>query len=135
MMKVHNADSWEEYRPLTNVMVSRNIRLPVLYLFWTQWLHYLLDKLIHSKRLRKPIAPKNKAVKESSPPTFSELECWQCLTETEAVLRDAIDNVKRTAISKKGRRKTQAMAKPTSNVPSCADDVMKLAYERGWLSE
>lgn len=115
MMKAHIEGSWKEFRPLTNVM----------------WLHYLLDKLLHAKRLRKPIAPK-KAAKASAPPAFTELECWECLTEVEGVLRGALDDVRR-ATAKNGRRKTQAAKPPREDRPTCAGAVVELAYARGWL--
>lgn len=111
---------------LPRVSVSRSSHL-------AQWLHYLLDKLLHAKRLRKPIAPK-KPAKEGTPPTFTELECWECLTEVEGVLRGALDDVRR-ATAKKGRRKTQAVKPAAEGRLACAVDVVELAYERGWLAE
>lgn len=104
----------------------------------TQWLHYLLDKLIHSKRLRKPVAPKKKIAKEAASPAplYTELECYFCIVEVEGILRDVIGSIKRASTAKKGRRKTQqATVKSTFDGPSSAGDVLGLARERGWVDE
>ncbi|KAH9948402.1 hypothetical protein B0H21DRAFT_876161 [Amylocystis lapponica] len=57
MMRAHNGDAWEEFRPLSNVM----------------WLHYLALKLLHSKRLRAPSAARKAWLRHhpSSAPALS----------------------------------------------------------------
>lgn len=89
---------------------------------------------MHAKRLRKPIAPKSKNNAQAAPaPTFSELECYESLVEVEAILAAAVDKVRRA--TKKGRRKTQAVAKPLADSPESASDVLDVAYDRGWLRD
>ncbi|EKM59315.1 uncharacterized protein PHACADRAFT_181318 [Phanerochaete carnosa HHB-10118-sp] len=118
MMQMHNEGEWKKYRPLTNVM----------------WLHYLVDKLLHSKRLRKPYASKAAKPTRTSLDSrvFSEAECHASLVEVEASLKETVDAFR---VSKKGRRKTQAVSKASEpGALGCAGDVLGMARERGWLS-
>ncbi|KAI0940133.1 hypothetical protein AcV5_001323 [Taiwanofungus camphoratus] len=119
MMRTHNGNSWEDYRPLTNVM----------------WLHYLSLKLLHSKRLRPP-ASSRKSVAPTTSPTFTERECYQCLVETEEMLGRCLAACKSPLVGRKGRRKTQASVKVTGGVspePRSAADVLQFAIDRGWV--
>ncbi|KAI0082363.1 hypothetical protein K474DRAFT_1655109 [Panus rudis PR-1116 ss-1] len=117
MMRVHNADSWESYSPLTNVM----------------WLHYLILKLLHSKRIP---APSRRAVPpaSTSTSTYTEQECYQCLLEIEHILGEAVACCKIPAAPKKGRRKTpQPAVKSSSSNPQSATQVLRIAIDKGWV--
>lgn len=132
MMRKHVGKSWETYRPLTNVMV-RNIvsqtRDTKLTLRFVQWLHYLVDKLLNEKQLRAPIVPRKITVSS----TYTERECYECLVEVEGVLRAAVSSYN-PATSKRGRRKTQAVAKSSDTAgPRTAADVLDYGIERGWV--
>ncbi|KAH9927237.1 uncharacterized protein B0H18DRAFT_1003627 [Fomitopsis serialis] len=121
MMRVHNGDSWKAYRPLTNVM----------------WLHYLAQKLLHSKRLRPPSTAR-KTTTRMSELAFTERECYSCLVEIEELLGRCVAACKPQPVSRKSRRKTQAPAKVPKTVvdptgPACAGDVLQLAIARGWV--
>ncbi|KZT05662.1 uncharacterized protein LAESUDRAFT_681253 [Laetiporus sulphureus 93-53] len=119
MMREHNGNSWREFRPFTNVM----------------WLHYLALKLLHSKRLRAPPAPrKNAAPKAVTKPAHTERECYECLVEMQAVLADCLESCKPPRAAKRGRRKTQVPVKViASTMLESAGDVVQLAVERGWI--
>ncbi|PCH40873.1 hypothetical protein WOLCODRAFT_137049 [Wolfiporia cocos MD-104 SS10] len=118
MMRSHNGDSWEEYRPLTNVM----------------WLHYLSLKLLHSKRLRPPPAARGKST-AARDPLFAERECYECLAEIEKKLKHCVVASKPASAARKGRRKTQAPGKPPADPvgPRSAAGVLQIAIDRGWL--
>ncbi|KAI0335669.1 hypothetical protein GY45DRAFT_1317048 [Cubamyces sp. BRFM 1775] len=124
MMRTHNEDEWEGFRPLTNVM----------------WLHYVALKLLHSKRLRAPAASRKSVAPTAALSAFSERDCYDCLKETEALLAQCLAAVaKPPQAARKGRRKTQAPAKAGSGKaevapgPKCARDLVRLAMERGWV--
>ncbi|TBU39697.1 hypothetical protein BD309DRAFT_1083246 [Dichomitus squalens] len=122
MMRAHNGDRWHEYRPLTNVM----------------WLHYLVLKLLQSKRLRPPAASRKSTVAPSS--GFSERECYECLKEVEGVLGLCLAGINAPQGTRKkgpGRtRKTQAPVKAVQEVlsPQSAGELLELAMARGWVS-
>ncbi|KAI0660792.1 hypothetical protein C8Q70DRAFT_1052623 [Cubamyces menziesii] len=122
MMRTHNEDEWEGFRPLTNIM----------------WLHYLALKLLHSKRLRAPAASR-KSVAPTALPAFSERDCYECLKEIEALLAQCLAAaVKPPQAARKGRRKTQAPAKVGGGKaelagPKSARELVQLAVERGWV--
>ncbi|THH28794.1 hypothetical protein EUX98_g5388 [Antrodiella citrinella] len=111
MMKVCNGGRWESYHSLTNVM----------------WLHYLVLKLLHGKRLRAPVAPR----KTASTAIFSEKDCYDCLVQVEDTLAGAVAGCIPQPIAKKGRRKTQA----SSTIgPQSATEVLELGVDNGWMS-
>jgi len=124
MMKEHNSDSWIEYRPLTNVM----------------WLHYILNKLLKSKKLRPPAAPRNTTagpVKKSA--FFSERECYQCLVDMERLLGAYLEKqTQKRKPAVKARRKTTVVT-PAVELESvvqsftCAGDVLKHGISMGWV--
>ncbi|EIW61678.1 uncharacterized protein TRAVEDRAFT_163113 [Trametes versicolor FP-101664 SS1] len=119
MMRQHNGDAWEDYRPLTNVM----------------WLHYLAVKLLKSKRLRAPAAAR-KSTAAAPAAAFSERDCYECLKEVEALLAQCLA----PQAPRKGRRKTQAPGKAGKAVPGLgagpqsAGELVALAVERAWVS-
>ncbi|GLB34041.1 putative protein with domain of unknown function [Lyophyllum shimeji] len=120
MMREHNGGAWEEFRPLTNVM----------------WLHYLAVKLLKSKRLKPPSAPR-------SPPTldtaaFTEKDCYDCLVDIERWLHGCVAALAPAPkpSKTKGRRKTQAPLplKPSAPFgPACAGEIVVYAVKKGWI--
>ncbi|KAI0677342.1 hypothetical protein C8Q78DRAFT_1159668 [Trametes maxima] len=123
MMRIHNGNAWDDFRPLTNVM----------------WLHYLARKLLQSKRLRAPAASR----KSAAPPAagapavaFTERDCYECLKEVEALLAQCLESVKPPPVGRsKGRRKTQAVKMVNTDVagPSSAVELVKVAIGKGWV--
>ncbi|KAI0720324.1 hypothetical protein C8T65DRAFT_716067 [Cerioporus squamosus] len=120
MMRMHNGDTWEEFRPLTNVM----------------WLHYLVLKLLQSKRLRPPAVARKSAVAQPAS-GYSERECYECLKEIEAALSQCLASVKATQGAKKSRRKTVAPGKAgkIKDVvgPKSAGELLDIARSRRWV--
>ncbi|OJT05338.1 Serine/threonine-protein kinase haspin -like protein [Trametes pubescens] len=119
MMRTHNGDAWEDYRPLTNVM----------------WLHYLAGKLLKSKRLRVPAAARKSTAAApamaAAAAAFSERDCYECLKEVEALLAQCLA----PQAPRKGRRKTQAPGKVgKATGPQSAGELVALAVERAWVS-
>ncbi|KAI0751003.1 hypothetical protein C8Q80DRAFT_1154949 [Daedaleopsis nitida] len=117
MMRTHNGDAWEDFRPLTNVM----------------WLHYLVLKLLQSKRLRPPAVARKSAVTRAAS-GFSERECYECLKEVEAVLAQSMARAK---TAKRGRKNAQTAAKAGKVKDAAglksADELLALAMRRGWV--
>jgi len=97
MMKAHNGNEWGSFNPLTNVM----------------WLHYLLLKLLHAKRLRIPARAKIRNISER--PT--EREAYEILFEMEKVLEKTL------------KTRTCRAEDPIRS----AGDVWKLATRKGWV--
>ncbi|OSD04637.1 hypothetical protein PYCCODRAFT_1386882 [Trametes coccinea BRFM310] len=119
MMRTHNGDSWEDFKPLTNVM----------------WLHYLALKLLNAKRLRAPAASRKSSAPASSA-GFTERDCYECLKEVEALLGQCLAGVKAPQTVRKGRRKTQAPSKAAKIEvagPKSASELVEMAIERGWV--
>ncbi|KAI9000822.1 hypothetical protein BD414DRAFT_472853 [Trametes punicea] len=120
MMRAHNGDSWEDFRPLTNVM----------------WLHYLTLKLLHAKRLRAPVVSCKSTAPTTASTSFSERDCYECLKEVEALLAQCLAGVKAPQGARKGRRKTQApgkVAKAEATGPKSAGELVEMALKRGWV--
>ncbi|KAG2077211.1 hypothetical protein BDR04DRAFT_1088144 [Suillus decipiens] len=113
MMKEYNGNSWEGYQPFTNVM----------------WLHYLTQKLLHSKRL-KPPATKKKSMSEptqvASLTGYDEQECYESLVEIDKLLGDCI------TAAKKGRKRKRKMYVPPSG-PRTAGEVVLYGVQKGWI--
>ncbi|KAM6496068.1 hypothetical protein JOM56_008774 [Amanita muscaria] len=114
LMKQHAAPHWASFNPLTNVM----------------WLHYLVLKLLQSKRLRPPTARAGHAATT----TFTERVCYRCLVEMEGLLATCISGVRQSKKPSKGqgRRKTHAPALVPSGF-NCAGDVVHYGVEKGWI--
>ncbi|KAI0353039.1 hypothetical protein OH77DRAFT_1591608 [Trametes cingulata] len=130
MMRAHNGDEWEAFRPLTNVM----------------WLHYLALKLLNAKRLRAPAASRKSTAPTSAAAStaFSERDCYECLKEVEALLAQCLAGVRAPQAARKGRRKTQAPGKagkapkaPKTDEggagPKSAGELVAMAIGRGWV--
>ncbi|KAG2154994.1 uncharacterized protein EDB93DRAFT_1080979 [Suillus bovinus] len=113
MMKEYNNDSWEGYQPFTNVI----------------WLHYLTQKLLHSKRL-KPPATKKKSTAELTQVTsltgYDEQECYDSLVDIDKVLGDCIN------AAKKSRKRKRKMLVPPSG-PRTAGEVVLYGVQKGWM--
>ncbi|EGO02049.1 hypothetical protein SERLA73DRAFT_86185 [Serpula lacrymans var. lacrymans S7.3] len=123
MMKGYNLNSWQKYRPFTNVM----------------WLHYLVLKLLYSKRL-KPPAPSRRTTSVASRSAlggYEEKECYDCLLEMEEVLAKCIKTTKKKQPStvRKGGRKTQAVVstEPERFIFENAGCVINYGKSKGWL--
>lgn len=141
MMKEHNGDSWEDYRPLTNVMVRCTASSLSIASETTnsilQWLHYLCVKLIHAKRLRPPALGARKSISAKvAAATSQERMCYECLKEVEDILGKSISAAtKKPATKGRGRRKTQAPGKAEVSLAfQTAGDVLKFAVDRGWIA-
>ncbi|KAF8639631.1 hypothetical protein AX17_000896 [Amanita inopinata Kibby_2008] len=121
IMRDHIADDWESFNPVTNVM----------------WLHYLVLKLVHSKRLKPP----SSRAAQSARSMYTERECYNCLVEMENMLADCIANLshgKKVTKTTKGRarRKTQAPVQLERRVlarSTCAGDVVQYGVTKGWI--
>lgn len=113
MMKEYNGNSWEGYQPFTNVM----------------WLHYLTQKLLHSKRL-KPPATRKKSTAELTRVValtgYDEQECYDSLVEIDKLLGDCI------TAAKKGRKGKRKMCVPPSG-PRTAGEVVLYGVQKGWM--
>ncbi|KAG6842041.1 hypothetical protein C0991_003567 [Blastosporella zonata] len=114
MMKVHNGGAWEEFKPFTNVM----------------WLHYLVTKLVKSKRLKAP--------SRTSPPvegaTFTEKDCYDCLVDIEGWLRVSVAAFAPAPKAKgKGKKKLPPQPIVPPSGPACAGEVVAYAIKKGWI--
>ena len=110
-----------------------------------QWLHYLLRKLLHSKGLKPPAAPRKAKNSEAPVPPanevpFSEKDCFGCLVDIENWLGKAIIElvpVGRPMLKGKGRRKTQAPIRApgpaTLSGPARAGEVVAYGVKKGWI--
>lgn len=99
-----------------------------------QWLHYLVLKLLHSKRLRPPTVRKTTTSSSISSSTFTERECYDSLVEMEVVLRTAVQIAKKPAKAKQGRpRKTVAVGVGGGTGPKSAEEVLEVGSARGWV--
>ncbi|KAG0709841.1 hypothetical protein DFH29DRAFT_820330 [Suillus ampliporus] len=113
MMKEYNGHSWESYQPFTNVM----------------WLHYLAQKLLHSKRLKPPGTRKKTAAGPTplaSLTGYDEQECYDSLVEIDKLLGDCI-----TAVNK-GRKGQRKMCVPSSGLRT-AGAVVLYGVQNGWM--
>ncbi|KAF5322887.1 hypothetical protein D9619_000622 [Psilocybe cf. subviscida] len=131
IMKNLTGAAWQSFHPVTNVL----------------WLHYLLQKLIHSKGIKPPAAARK--LKASSEPaavplskevTYSEKDCYDCLLDIENWLGDAIAEIAaapKAAVKGKGKqRKTEAPApgkRPAFNGPARAGEIVAYGVKKGWI--
>ncbi|KAF9247407.1 hypothetical protein BU15DRAFT_39302 [Melanogaster broomeanus] len=112
MMREVNGGVWDRYQPFTNVM----------------WLHYLVTKLLLSKRLKVPGSRKKSTgeVRLVSVMGYNEEDCYNCLVEMEGLLGNCITSTRK---GKKGRRKT--VAPPAG--PKSAKEVIAHGMRQGWI--
>ena len=133
MMRAHVGEHWVEFRPLTNVMVRP---LSIFFLLLrdrandqpasVQWLHYLVLKLLHAKRLRAPPATK-----------VAERTCYECLKEAEGMLVRGLASVQ----AKRPRRRPRKTHAPGGGAgggdggagPKSARELLAWAVSRGWV--
>lgn len=94
----------------------------------SQWLHYLVTKLLHEKRLKLPGGKRQTGgdTQAVSPTGYDEQECYDCLAEMERLLGNRIASARK---GQKTRRKTVA---PSSG-PKSAGDVIAYGIRRGWV--
>ncbi|KAG6910954.1 hypothetical protein DXG01_006008 [Tephrocybe rancida] len=137
MMKVHNGGAWEEFRPLTNVLV-RLIRCGVQAALLTihQWLHYLVTKLMKSKRLKVPVVSRASPVTEAA--AFTEKNCYDCLVDIESWLRACVSAFAPPPKAKGRGKKKMLAAVPSQPIaplsgPACAGEVVAYAVKKGWI--
>ncbi|KAG6817858.1 hypothetical protein H0H87_001690 [Tephrocybe sp. NHM501043] len=119
MMKLHNGGAWEEFKPFTNVM----------------WLHYLVTKLMKSKRLKAPVVSRTSQATETA--VFTEKSCYDCLVDIEGWLRTCVAALVPPLKTKsKGKKKAPAASLepivPLSG-PACAGEVVAYAIKKGWV--
>ncbi|TFK43745.1 hypothetical protein BDQ12DRAFT_643394 [Crucibulum laeve] len=125
MMRNYTMGAWEDFHPLTNVM----------------WLHYLALKLIQSKGLKTPTAPRKTKGAEATVPApasaFTERDCYECLLDIEDWLgrcvAEFIPAKTKSSLKSKGRRKTQAIPKLPPSGPACAGEIVGYAAKKGWI--
>ncbi|KAF5387665.1 hypothetical protein D9615_000598 [Tricholomella constricta] len=119
MMKEHNGGAWEEFKPFTNVM----------------WLHYLVVKLLHSKRLKPPSTTRASPTPDTA--AFTEKDCYNSLVDIERWLYTCVSAFAPAPKQPKGkgRRKAQAPLppKPMSMSPACAGEIVVYAVKKGWV--
>jgi len=121
MMRAHNGGMWDTFRPFTNVM----------------WLHYLTQKLLDHKHIRRPPKAATKLTRAtiSAPDIglFSEQECYQSLVLAEEMLRSATqEDKKKRAPRKTGNRAVGGTG--IGGLVTCAGDVLKWAQREGWVN-
>lgn len=106
-----------------------------------KWLHYLILKLMRSKKLRPPPTRKdkdNKRLSVAPPPQteFTERDCYETMVGVEKYLGKSVASV--VSLSKKSktkaRRKTQGPASaPELLGPSCAGELLEYGVKHGWV--
>ncbi|KAJ3853117.1 other/Haspin protein kinase [Lentinula lateritia] len=117
MMRTQNGDSWETFTPSTNVL----------------WLHYVLTKLLHSKGLRAPAAPRQSVHHPSS--QFTERDCYECLIDIEQWLAKLTKPL--LASTKKAKSKKKVVAPKVGDVgdapPLCAGEIVEYGIKKRWV--
>jgi serine/threonine-protein kinase haspin len=127
--------------------INSELELKKNMLGFPQWLHYLLRKLLHSKGLKSPAAPRKPKGSEAPVPlanevAFSEKDCFDCLVDIENWLGKAIIEFVpggKPMLKGKGRRKTQAPirapgpATATLSGPARAGEVVAYGVKKGWI--
>jgi serine/threonine-protein kinase haspin len=133
MMRRNNGDRWDTYRPLTNVMVQAYPSPSDLVLtFNYQWLHYLILKLLHGKKLRPPATPTSSA---ASTTRTTEHECYRRLLAIERILSTCL--AAQVPPRSETKRKLMVAAVSTTKSdpaqgPSSASELISLAVKQGW---
>ncbi|CAE7181870.1 unnamed protein product [Rhizoctonia solani] len=125
MMKAHclgdepeDANRWEDFRPLTNVM----------------WLHYLARQLLRAKGLRKPdsITSRYHTVDDVE----AEIRAFSCLVEVEKALAASIVRAGGPAVSKAGGSALLKAAKSADKAGpklAAAQSVVRWGAEKRWV--
>lgn len=121
LMKTHNEDSWQTFKPLTNVM----------------WLHYLLLKLIKSKGLKAPRKSGTQPANNGKAQT--ERMCYDALMEMEKLIGRSVASVFATKAPTKARAKTTAKGAakagvPVVDCPISAIEVVAYGVKRQWVA-
>ncbi|KAG5654619.1 hypothetical protein H0H81_011594 [Sphagnurus paluster] len=124
MMRELISDTWEDFKPVTNVMLTHT----------HQWLHYLVMKLLHSKRLKVPLTLRGPPKPDAY--AFTEKHCYDCLVDIERWLGSCVAAFSPAPKPKgKGRKKVQALPPPNSTLisPACAGEIVEYAVKKGWI--
>lgn len=141
-MRDHIVGAWDCFHPMTNVMVSSFsfalLSQEIIFFYYLQWLHYLVQKLIHSKGLRPPASPrKTKSGTNTScivlndNAAFTERDCYECLVDIEGWLAKCIADV----VPFKGRTKGKGRQKLTKTMlgPACAGEIVEYGVKKNWI--
>ncbi|KAK7060395.1 hypothetical protein VNI00_001160 [Paramarasmius palmivorus] len=125
MMRDQHLGQWGSFNPLTNVM----------------WLHYLLVKLLQSKRLKPPAAPRKGQLAGHSASQFTEKECYECLIDLEQWLRECVTKATaraKAAAKAAGKKKSSkaSTVQPTSSLsPLCAGEIVEYGIKKAWIAQ
>ncbi|KAJ4479254.1 other/Haspin protein kinase [Lentinula aciculospora] len=114
MMKKQNQDNWDTFTPSTNVL----------------WLHYLLTKLLHSKKLRAPAAPRQGVLNSSS--QFTERECYECLVDIEHWIAKLTKPLLASTKNTKSKKRSAA-PKVSDAPPLCAGEILEYGIKKRWV--
>jgi len=126
MMKEYNGNSWDDYRPFTNAMVRTVRALSCTSLTPKhQWLHYLTQKLLYSKRLKPPSTRKKITAEPTTLTGFDEQECYDSLVEMDRLLGSCITT------AQKGRKGQRKICVPPGL--KSAGDVVLYGAQKGWV--
>ncbi|PPQ64615.1 hypothetical protein CVT24_008352 [Panaeolus cyanescens] len=126
MMRDMTNSDWQGFHPITNVL----------------WLHYLLLKLLQSKGLKPPSAPRKTKGTSTEPSVvipdaaFTEKDCYDCLVDLENWLATCIKTVMAGMKPRgKGGRKTHTALKsiPSGVGPVRAGEVVAYGVKKGWI--
>ncbi|KAK2466054.1 hypothetical protein APHAL10511_001696 [Amanita phalloides] len=109
IMREHVGAEWEIFDPLTNVM----------------WLHYLVLKLLNSKRLKVP----SSRARRVTTATFTKMDYYHSLLEMEKLLAKCVAQVR----PRKKARGRKALPEPIASEFSCAGDVVQYGVMKGWI--
>ncbi|KAJ3784213.1 hypothetical protein GGU10DRAFT_428630 [Lentinula aff. detonsa] len=116
MIRKQNEDNWETFTPSTNVL----------------WLHYVVTKLLHSKGLRAPAAPRQGVHTSSS--QFTERDCYECLVDIEQWLAKLTKPL--LVLTKRPKSKKKAVASKAGDaVPLCAGEIVEYGVKKGWVKK
>ncbi|KAI3615198.1 other haspin protein kinase [Moniliophthora roreri] len=124
MMREQHRSQWKSFNPLTNVM----------------WLHYLLVKLLQSKRLKLPAAPRKGQAATHSTSQFTEKECYECLVDLEQWLQECVTKATsraKAAAKAAGKKKSSKapMMQATSGLsPLCAGEIVEYGIKKSWIA-
>ncbi|KAE9409962.1 hypothetical protein BT96DRAFT_962040 [Gymnopus androsaceus JB14] len=102
--------SWEAFNPLTNVI----------------WLHYLLTKLLKSKK-----ATRTHTLSSS----FTERECYECLLDLERWLSQCTAPILAKMKMKKttSRKRSVLAPSPNPDAPVCAGEIVEYGIKKRWV--
>jgi serine/threonine-protein kinase haspin len=137
MMRQHNGNNWEKYKPLTNIMVSERPAFSAIKPFSlsSQWLHYLVDKLLNNKGLR---APSGRAAPTDDPLLLTsaqaERRAYACLREVDTLLSSSIAPLARAVKVKSLKKRKDVVARGVGTRFGCASELLGYGVKQGWIA-